>query len=221
MSYPTNSYAAKKLAFPQSTPNHPNSVFDIITCVMLKVYFGPEGKTELLQHLKCTLYAPKITINDGEGFPYRHLPDSILKKMLVEFFQVMQYHEGKVEDILVRYPIILPIFASFFRTILHKLGVPNALNFQLRISPNLAICRIFDYFDIGYQFRKGVCVVADEEIGIYVEPKTEQIFMGSIEAIPTKESEHSFDFEDTSCNLEPFDFDRRDQSISTPTPHFG
>lgn len=52
------------------------------------------------------------------GMPRRELKSGVMKKILVEFFQVMQYNEGPCESILDKYPIVLEIFTLFLRTIL-------------------------------------------------------------------------------------------------------
>lgn len=59
-----------------------------------------------------------MPIDQIMGMPRRELKSGVMKKILVEFFQVMQYNEGPCESILDKYPIVLEIFTLFLRTIL-------------------------------------------------------------------------------------------------------
>jgi hypothetical protein len=114
----------------QTTLNHPNSVFHILTTLLLKTFYEMKEHTDLLQHLKCTLYSEDIKINIIEKTPYPELSSNTMKKNLVEFFQIMQYHQGKVEEMLDKYPIVMDIFTLFLRTVLSNMGVKGASNYH-------------------------------------------------------------------------------------------
>lgn len=76
----------------KSCGNRVNSQFTVLACVLMKIIFGPQKRGDLLEKLKCTLYSPEIKIDKILGLPARGLSSNIMKKILVEFFQVMQYH---------------------------------------------------------------------------------------------------------------------------------
>lgn len=73
----------------------------------------------------------------------------------------MQYHQGKVEQMLDKYPIVVEIFTLFFRTILKKMGLQGANNFRTTINSNQAISTLFDYFDINYQTIKNLYLIGE------------------------------------------------------------
>lgn len=58
----------------------------------MKIIFGPHKRTDLLEKLKCTLYSPDVKLDRIVALPPRGLDNNLMKKILVEFFQVMQYH---------------------------------------------------------------------------------------------------------------------------------
>ena len=110
----------------KSCGNRVNSQFTMLTCILMKIIFGPHKRSDLLEKLKCTLYAPDVQLDQIQALPARGLTSDLMKKILVEFFQVMQYHSGPCEPILDKYLIVLEIFTLFFRTILNSMEITNA-----------------------------------------------------------------------------------------------
>ena len=104
-----------------------------------------------------------------------------MKKILVEFFQVMQYHSGACEPILDKYLVVLEIFTLFFRTILTYMDIPNADHYNKEVNPHSTIPAIFDYFDLNYQANKNGYLLFEEQIAILIESKTGESLYGSLE----------------------------------------
>lgn len=78
----------------------------------------------------------------------------------------------------MKYPIVMEVFTFFFRTILNILGVSGALNYHKKIPSAAAIAKIFDYFDMNYHCRKGMFIIDEEHIALYIDSKTDQIYFG-------------------------------------------
>ena len=91
-----------------------------------------------------------------------------MKKILVEFFQVMQYNNTTVEVLFNKYPIVLYIFTLFFRTLLHRIGIQNANDFNQNIETNKIINVLCDYFDLDYQIRKEIYIIQEAQFFIFV-----------------------------------------------------
>lgn len=184
---------SKMVSSPRVSLNPQNGVFYSLTLTLMKVLFGKNG-SELLQHLKCTLYSPTISISHVTNCSAEKVPDEVRKKILVEFFQVLQYNTGDLEAVFMKYPFAVLNFIFLLRTILKGLRVPGALDFSKRIGSAAAITKILDYFDVGYYCRKGIYIIEEEQIGIYVDPRTDQVFCGGIRQHSDQDEDSSFNF---------------------------
>ena len=70
---------------------------------------------------------------------------------------------------LDKYPIVIEIFILFFRTILKNIGLNSADDFRKPVNPHEAIPLLFDYFDIRYQIRKGLYILGEGELVLFLE----------------------------------------------------
>ena len=63
---------------------------------------------------------------------------------------------------------MLYIFTLFFRTLLHQLGIKNANDFTQSIEANKVIHVLCDYFDLDYQVKKGIYLIQESQLFIFV-----------------------------------------------------
>lgn len=77
-----------------------------------------KNRHALLQNLKCTLYSEKLDLSTIRNNPISDLSSKDMKKILVELFQVLKYHQGHPEIILDKYPIVQKIYVLFLRAVL-------------------------------------------------------------------------------------------------------
>ena len=78
------------LRYMRSCGVHMNSCFHIFGCVLLKMLFEDKEGITLLQKLKCILYSPDLNIIHIKNKPHAELRNNSMKKILVEFFQILE-----------------------------------------------------------------------------------------------------------------------------------
>lgn len=82
---------------------------------------------ELVERIKGTLCSPSFGVEGVVGYPGRGgLGGNGMKKILVEFLQVLKYSTGELGGLLANYRVVLDIFTLFFRAILVSYKVKNA-----------------------------------------------------------------------------------------------
>ena len=70
---------------------------------------------------------------------------------------------------LDKYPIVVEIFILFLRTILKNMGLSAADDFRKSVNPQKAIPMLFDYFDVRYQVRKGLYILGEGELVLFID----------------------------------------------------
>lgn len=70
---------------------------------------------------------------------------------------------------LDKYPIVMDIFTLFLRTVLISMEVKGASNFQEIVDPEQVFTLLWDYFDIIYQVRKGIYLLAEGDLFVFID----------------------------------------------------